>query len=396
MLVSRPRIMASADDTVEAKANKALAERVTRVRMAVDEALATLAAPLGVTSGFAPAAGDVLDLRPTLTFLAVARTAGSQREVLRALLDLASTCYARVVLFISRSGTLVAWEGRNIETAAAGARKMLHLTIPARGDHLAARAASSGGVVTAGREGPGLLLTGGLGGIVPARSAAVPLTVRGRTVAVLYGDCGASDATGSESLFALIGPVAGLCIEALGSGRRGRAAEVHRGDAQAAADGREPRHAVGADRTTHRGRVSTDLDRPAPGVDDLAPMTEPDLSASTPQAPEEAEMQALLGEIEGMPRESAESALGPEERRADADAHRLASLLISELLLYNEEAVILGRRHRDLSSRLAREIEKSRQAYVARVPGAPQGVGRYFDEELVRVLAEGDPAVLGG
>src|SRR5262245_27402107 len=204
MLVSRPRIMASADDTVEAKANKALAERVTRVRMAVDEALATLAAPLRVASGIERAAGDTLGLGPISHFLAVARTAGSQREVLSALLDLASTCYARAVLFISRSGALVSWEARNIESAAgAGATKVLRLTIPARGEHLVARAVSSGGVVTAGAEGPGFLLSGALGGFVPARSAAVPLLVRGRTVAVLYGDCGTSGASGSESLFAL-------------------------------------------------------------------------------------------------------------------------------------------------------------------------------------------------
>jgi hypothetical protein len=77
------------------------------------------------------------------------------------------------------------------------------------------------------------------------------------------------------------------------------------------------------------------------------------------------------------------------------DARRFASLLISEILLYNEEAVIMGRRNRDLSRRLAKEIEKSRQAFATRVPGLLGGAGRYFDEELLRVLAEGDPSALG-
>jgi hypothetical protein len=397
MLVSRPGIMSSPDDTVEAKANKALVERVTRVRVAVDEALATLAAPLRVASAFEQAGDDAVDLRPFLRFLTAARTAGSQRDVLSALLDVASTCYARTVLFIARSGALVAWQARNIETAQeAGTRKVLHLTIPARGDHLAARAVSSGAVVAAGSEGPGFLLTGALGGFVPARSAAVPLVVRGRAVAVLYGDCGASSGSGTESLFELIGPLGGLCIEALGS-RRGRAADIHRGEAQVPAGrGAEARHDLAVGALAGRGRRSPAPEGPAAGLDDLEPRPEPGFSATAPQAPEEAEMQALLGEIDGMRREPGDAPLGPEERRADADAHRLASLLISELLLYNEEAVILGRRNRDLSIRLAREIEKSRQAYAARVPGTLPGAGRYFDDELVRVLAEGDPSVLGG
>jgi hypothetical protein len=67
---------------------------------------------------------------------------------------------------------------------------------------------------------------------------------------------------------------------------------------------------------------------------------------------------------------------------------------VSELLLYNEEAVILGRKNRDLSRRLAKEIERSRQAYAARVSKQLGGASRYFEEEMVRVLAEGDAGLL--
>lgn len=105
-------------------------------------------------------------------------------------------------------------------------------------------------------------------------------------------------------------------------------------------------------------------------------------------------MQALLGDIEGMRRGSSDGQLSPDDQRIQADARRFASLLISEILLYNEEAVILGRRNHDLSKRLAREIEKSRQAFSTRVPRHLGSAGRYFDEELIRVLAEGDASVL--
>jgi hypothetical protein len=55
-----------------------------------------------------------------------------------------------------------------------------------------------------------------------------------------------------------------------------------------------------------------------------------------------------------------------------------------------------GPRHRDPLRRLAKEIEKSRQAFSSRVPAHLKGATRYLDEEMVRVLAEGDPGLLKG
>jgi len=68
---------------------------------------------------------------------------------------------------------------------------------------------------------------------------------------------------------------------------------------------------------------------------------------------------------------------------------------VSELLLYNEEAVILGRRNRDLQTRLHKEIDRSRQTYRKRVGEQGDAAAGFFDDELVRVLAQGDPGVLG-
>jgi hypothetical protein len=391
--------MASPHDAGEAEANKALAERIAGFRESLDEALSTLAAPFRFSTVSDTEPDGAIDPGPLLRYLTIVRTATSQREVLSALLELASTCYARAVLFISRSDALVAWDARHVQISpGTGAGKGPHLTIPTGGDHLAARAMASGGIATAGPEGPGFVLTEALGGFVPARSAAVPLVVRGRTAALLYGDCGTGRAAGMESLFAVIGSIGGLSIEALGSGRRHPAAGASRGDAATltSSPGKGARRATASGGARAAGLAGEAFEDDAVSADELPSMTDAGASASSPQAPEEAELQALLGEIEGMPRETARSPLAPEERRADADAHRLASLLVSELLLYNEEAVILGRRHHDLSRRLEKEIEKSRQTYVARVTGAAHGAGRYFEDELVRVLAEGDPSVLGG
>lgn len=79
----------------------------------------------------------------------------------------------------------------------------------------------------------------------------------------------------------------------------------------------------------------------------------------------------------------------------DQSARRYARLLVSEIKLYNETAVRLGRQNRDLMDRLRPEIERARHLYEQRVPANVPARSTYFDDELVQTLADGDPALLG-
>ncbi len=78
-----------------------------------------------------------------------------------------------------------------------------------------------------------------------------------------------------------------------------------------------------------------------------------------------------------------------------ASARRYARLLVSEIKLYNETAVQLGREHKDLLVRLREEIAQARRLYEERVPLRIRSRHAFFDEELVRTLAGGDAARLG-
>jgi hypothetical protein len=84
-----------------------------------------------------------------------------------------------------------------------------------------------------------------------------------------------------------------------------------------------------------------------------------------------------------------------EEEKQHNDARRFARLLVSEIKLYNEQKVVEGRMNQDLYDRLKEDIDRSRQMYEKRV--APSVATRfdYFYDELVNVLAEGDPNKLG-
>src|SRR5207244_1844668 len=81
-------------------------------------------------------------------------------------------------------------------------------------------------------------------------------------------------------------------------------------------------------------------------------------------------------------------------REDDQAARRYARLLVSEIKLYHEPAVIEGRRERDLMTRLGGEIARARVLYEQRIASSVPGAASHFQEELVRTLADGDPTLL--
>jgi chemotaxis protein histidine kinase CheA len=84
----------------------------------------------------------------------------------------------------------------------------------------------------------------------------------------------------------------------------------------------------------------------------------------------------------------------PEHDEAQG-ARRYARLLVSEIKLYNEGQVRMGRERRDLAERLKPEIERARRLYDERIAPSIQSRDVYFQQELVQTLADGDQSLLG-
>jgi hypothetical protein len=340
-------------DRVEVEANRLLRERVTHLRRELDRLLGTLAEPLEfpLTPGEWGAAGGDEQLRTLRDAIEGMARGDGQHDILTALLDAAAAFYPRAALFIVKDGVFTGWAGLGFLGEGGFASEAIRrLSLPAGEDHLLGHAARGRAARRSGPEGPGERLVAALGRVRPVDACAAPVLVRGRPVAVLYGDSGSGAEAGSPVALEIAARIAGMAMERLAAARRGH---------EAAAD--------------------------------AVPAVTP--AGVTP--PEEAEVRALLADLDGQPRRAgADDGLPDEERRRQSDARRFARLLVSELLLYNEAAVIQGRRHHDLYSRLGKEIERSRQAYRARFAPRP-GATDYFHQELVRVLAEGDPVLLG-
>ena len=73
------------------------------------------------------------------------------------------------------------------------------------------------------------------------------------------------------------------------------------------------------------------------------------------------------------------------------EARAYARLLVSDIRLYHDMDVVLGRASGDLAARLEAPLREARARYLARFSDASP-----FDREVVRILAGGDPRRLGG
>ena len=89
------------------------------------------------------------------------------------------------------------------------------------------------------------------------------------------------------------------------------------------------------------------------------------------------------------------SNLSPEEQEIHHKAQRFARLLVDDIKLYNQAAVVEGRKAKDLYHRLRDAIDKSRATYQKRYGNTVAASADYFHHEIIRSLAEQDPSIMG-
>lgn len=360
----------------------------------------------------------------------------TQSDILATLLRNAAQFADRAVLFVIKNDQAIAW--RMSEAKDPGNLQTPGFAVPLNGNTVVSQAFRSRSAETAsGTSSEDSVLVEQLRGDAQ-QLAALPLTVRGKVVAVLYLDSAwpHQDAIQLDALDVLT-QVAGMAVELAGP-RATRPAQASPSAVEAVQPA-APAPAAPADTApaepepdepSYVPQVETE---PAPQVEAQAPAE----SAEEPSVAETAELEAPVVEAApepetapheesiappppvetpvetpvfteqystplgrtrryGMPEADLPVQVDDEERRLHNDARRFARLLVSEIKLYNEQKVSEGRNQSDIYDRLRDDIDRSRQMYDKRV--APPVAARhdYFHQELVNTLAEGDPAKLGG
>ena len=382
------------------------------------------------------APADLSGLRRGIDELKHQRT---QSDVLSTLLRNAAQFADRAVLFVIKGDQAIAW--RMCEAQDPGNLQAVSgVAVPLAGLTVVSQAARSHSAETAsGTRSEDRVLIEQLRGDAQ-QLAALPLTVRGKVVGVLYLDSAwpHQDAIRLDAL-EILTQVAGMAVE-LASPRATRSAQASTPAVEAvqpaeAAPAAPPETAQAEpeppEEPSYLPQVET---QPAPQVEAQAPSAsaeEPSAAVAetaeveTPAVEAAPEPEIALREepiappppIEppvetpvmseqfstplgrtrryGMPEADLPVQVNDEERRLHNDARRFARLLVSEIKLYNEQKVSEGRNQSDIYDRLRDDIDRSRQMYDKRV--APPVAARhdYFHQELVNTLAEGDPAKLG-
>ena len=81
---------------------------------------------------------------------------------------------------------------------------------------------------------------------------------------------------------------------------------------------------------------------------------------------------------------------GDAEDPARVAARRFARLVATDIRLYNEEAVMLGRKHRDLGVRLKDQIDRGAEAFLRRYPDLGDSGEEILRNAYIQVLGAGD------
>ena len=361
----------------------------------------------------------------------------SQAEILKALVNRASSFAPRVAFFVIKGEQASGWRGRGFE-GSVGDDAIQQISFSVNADTVVGSAAKQ---LATWSGGPGShsedhLILNRLGEEAARRIVAIPLKVRGRAVAVLYADSAAldSESINLEALETLV-TVSGMAVELLSAARGAAAPKRAVEEAPAPVEQPQPSYEPTSEYTPEPEPESTPepsfsgaetienyqpayeetpsyeqapveaasfveavpVEEPAGMFEDSATAEQPSIAGEEPPAwtPAPVEAAAPPRKRYGQDQELPVEVHGDEERRLHNDARRFARLLISEIKLYNEQKVTEGRIEHDLYDRLREYIDRSREMYDKRVKAEVATRYDYFHGELVNTLAEGDESKLG-
>ena len=355
----------------------------------------------------------------------------SQVDILNALLEQCLAFGSRAALLILRGETFSGWKGVGF-TAAGGNDEMVKRFNAAPGliPELD-RVLRSEQVVTW----DGANLSTRLGVSASTSAILVPMVIKDKVAAAVYVDATEADTAKLDpASIELLVFTTGLLIDTLAIRKKTPSPSLNDGESVAAAPPppptRPPAPAESPDATVAVSAAQLrEMMAPAPAKPAFT-MPETDFAAPTSATPSAASfMTTAMPAIEAprpAPPPPPPPALAPGQEREERastqyippahvtrggttpvggtanddskrhdEARRFARLLVSEIKLYNEPKVDLGRKNKDLYERLKEDIDRSRQMYDERIAEDVRKVSNYFYDELVRILADGRPEALG-
>jgi hypothetical protein len=356
---------------IERAVAQVLAQKVPQLQSAlVERVLQGL--PVAATEPAKAAAG--VDAYGLLQALSKVHSGTTQKEILRALLDGGSAYCARIALFVVKAGAATGWQSRGFaeDDPLKDFALDMHAGPFAHAYHN--RATTPGNIAEMDGR-----FTEQFGGPANEQVLVLPLLLKDKVAALIYADGGASGLLDTASLELLV----------MGTGAWLEVISLRK-------------------QVQKEGDVAVERSVPPPPVETVTSFSDP-FAGHAPKhravvaEPEPAEVvevaavRAVPGGAASAPAAAADpfAGLSPDDADTHRKAQRFARLLVDEIKLYNQAKVTEGRRKKDLYDRLREDIEKSRSTYQKRYGNTAAASGEYFQQELVRSLAEDDASVMG-
>ncbi len=318
----------------------------------------------------ASAGGSATDLLAAVTAIQLGT---SQREILRALLDSMANYSGRSALFVVKGGAATGWQGRGFSNN--DGIKDIQLDTH---NGAAARALQSRAVITGNSSDMGDAFVSALGKPSNDQVIVLPLLLKDKIAALVYADGGDQGLLDNAALEVLVlSTSAWLEVASLRKVSQKDSAEA------GASEQSEPAPAAAPAPST-------------PAFNDPFAAHAPRHAAPVPVAAAAAPVMAdSSAGAASAPATDPFAGLSPEDADLHRKAQRFARLLVDEIKLYNQVKVSEGRKNKDLYDRLKEDIEKSRGTYQKRYGNTSAASADYFNNEVVRSLAEDDVSIMG-
>jgi hypothetical protein len=334
--------------------------------------------PQGVMDGAAQEGSGDAGPADLLRGVAAIHAGGTQKEILRALLDSVAQHSGRTALFVIKGGMATGWQGRGFEDNDGVKDFTLDTSrgLPERVLH--EKAPFSGQVLDMDPR-----FIDRFGGPADDHIVMLPLLLKDKVAALLYVDCGLDKNRLDTASVELLVVSTSAWLELVSLRKQAPRETAPYADSVPAASAMQAATSFNDPFAGHAPRHTAAAAR----------------AYEAPAEPAHAEVMSVAAAAAGVDPGASVGHAGATLSEEDADVHRkaqrFARLLVDEIKLYNQAKVAEGRKNKDLYDRLKEDIDKSRATFKKRYGNTVAASVDYLQAELVRSLAEDDISVMG-
>jgi hypothetical protein len=303
----------------------------------------------------------------------------TQKEILRALIEGGSSHCARAALFVVKAGMATGWQGQGFSDDDAVKDFALDMNAGPVAHAYLNRVVAPANIAEMGRK-----FVEQFGAPHNEQVLVLPLLLKDKVAGLVYADGGATGVLESASLEVLV-MATSAWLEVVSLRKQAQQRETAEAAAPERVVAAAPVQTVSSFSDPFASHAPKHI--PARAIPEPEPVAEVVEVASAAHSPSAGAAPAAAADpFAGLTAEDADT---------HRKAQRFARLLVDEIKLYNQAKVAEGRKHKDLYDRMKDDIEKSRSTFQKRYGSTVANSGNYFQQELVRSLAEDDISIMG-